>query len=73
MLLGRFASQVAEGARQAGMDPEKIFIGKDHHDVGLMLARTVKTSDWVLVKGSRIMRMEEIIKELKDALYEKNH
>jgi UDP-N-acetylmuramoyl-tripeptide--D-alanyl-D-alanine ligase len=70
-LLGRFASQVAEGAAQAGMDPHNISIGKDHRAVAQMLARTVKAGDWVLVKGSRIMRMEEVIKELKDALYEK--
>jgi UDP-N-acetylmuramoyl-tripeptide--D-alanyl-D-alanine ligase len=67
-LLGQFAPQVAEGARQGGMDPHNISIGKDHHAVGLMLAQTVKTGDWVLIKGSRIMRMEEIIRELKDAL-----
>jgi UDP-N-acetylmuramoyl-tripeptide--D-alanyl-D-alanine ligase len=67
-LLGRFAPQVAEGAKQAGMDPHTISIGKDHHAVGLMLAQTAKTGDWVLVKGSRIMRMEEIIKELKERL-----
>jgi UDP-N-acetylmuramoyl-tripeptide--D-alanyl-D-alanine ligase len=67
-LLGRFAPLVAEGAEQAGMDPQKIFIGKDHHAVGLHLAGVVKKGDWVLVKGSRIMKMEEIIKELRDAL-----
>ena len=67
-LLGRFAPLVAEGAKQAGMDPQKIHIGKDHHAVGLMLARIVKDGDWVLVKGSRIMRMEEIIKDLKERL-----
>jgi UDP-N-acetylmuramoyl-tripeptide--D-alanyl-D-alanine ligase len=67
-LLGRFASQVAQGSRQAGMDPRKISIGKDHHAVGLMLARTVKKGDWVLVKGSRIMQMEETIKELKEMI-----
>jgi UDP-N-acetylmuramoyl-tripeptide--D-alanyl-D-alanine ligase len=67
-LLGRFAPQVAEGATEAGMDPHNISSGKDHRAVGLMLAQTAKTGDWVLVKGSRIMRMEEIIKELKDTL-----
>jgi UDP-N-acetylmuramoyl-tripeptide--D-alanyl-D-alanine ligase len=71
-LLGRFASQVATGAREAGMDTHNISIGKDHHAVAQMLAQIVKTGDWVLVKGSRIMRMEEVIKELKDALHEKN-
>jgi UDP-N-acetylmuramoyl-tripeptide--D-alanyl-D-alanine ligase len=67
-LLGRFASQVAEGATEAGMDPHNISIGKDHHAVGLHLSGVAKKGDWVLIKGSRIMRMEAIIKELRDAL-----
>jgi UDP-N-acetylmuramoyl-tripeptide--D-alanyl-D-alanine ligase len=67
-LLGQFASQVAQGAQEAGMDPQAIYLGKDHHDVSLRLSGMVKKGDWVLVKGSRIMKMEEIIKELRDAL-----
>jgi UDP-N-acetylmuramoyl-tripeptide--D-alanyl-D-alanine ligase len=67
-LLGRFAPLVLRGAELAGMDPRKILIGKDHHALGLLLARTVKKGDWVLIKGSRIMRMEEIITELRNAL-----
>jgi len=67
-LLGRFASQVAEGATEAGMNPQAICIGKDHHAVSLHLSGILKEGDWVLVKGSRIMKMEEIIKELRDAL-----
>jgi UDP-N-acetylmuramoyl-tripeptide--D-alanyl-D-alanine ligase len=72
MLLGQFAPLVAEGAEQAGMDPQKIRIGKDHHAVGLHLSGIVKKGDWVLIKGSRIMKMEEIIKELKDTLWKKS-
>lgn len=67
-LLGRFAPHVAQGAQETGMDPRAIAIGKDHHDISLQLARTVKNGDWVLVKGSRIMRMEEIIQELRKIL-----
>ncbi|OGP85894.1 MAG: hypothetical protein A2Z08_01000 [Deltaproteobacteria bacterium RBG_16_54_11] len=67
-LLGRFASQVAEGATEAGMDPRAVTIGKDHHAVSLHLSGILKEGDWVLIKGSRIMKMEEIIKELRDAL-----
>jgi len=65
-LLGRFAPRVAQGAQEAGMDPRAITIGKDHREVGLRLARTLKKGDWVLIKASRIMRMEEIIQELRD-------
>jgi len=67
-LLGQFAPLVAEGAGEAGMAPQKIRIGKDQHAVGLQLSRIVKKGDWVLIKGSRIMQMEEIIKELKERL-----
>jgi len=65
-LLGQFAPHVAQGAEEAGMDPQAICIGKDHREVGLRLAHTLKKGDWVLIKGSRIMRMEEIIQELKE-------
>jgi UDP-N-acetylmuramoyl-tripeptide--D-alanyl-D-alanine ligase len=71
-LLGNFAPLVAEGATEAGMDPQAIYIGKDHHAVSLHLAGILKEGDWVLVKGSRIMKMEEIIKELRDALWKKS-
>jgi UDP-N-acetylmuramoyl-tripeptide--D-alanyl-D-alanine ligase len=67
-LLGRFAPHVAQGAQEAGMDPRAIAMGKDHHDVSLRLARTVKKGDWILIKGSRIMCMEKIIQELKEIL-----
>jgi UDP-N-acetylmuramoyl-tripeptide--D-alanyl-D-alanine ligase len=59
---------VARGAEEAGMSPHAVYIGEDHHAIALRLAQSVKKGDWVLVKGSRIVKMEEIIKELRDAL-----
>ncbi len=67
-LLGQFAPHVARGAQEAGMAPQAIHIGEDHHAVSRRLARALKKGDWVLIKGSRIMKMEAIIKELRDAL-----
>jgi len=67
-LLGQFAPHVAQGSQEAGMPPEAVYIGEDHHAVSLRLARQLHKGDWVLVKGSRIMKMETIIKELGDAL-----
>ena len=66
--LGQFAPNVARGAQEAGMKPQAIHIAKDHHDVSLHLAQALRKGDWVLIKGSRIMKMEEIIKELRDIL-----
>jgi UDP-N-acetylmuramyl pentapeptide synthase len=67
-LLGQFAPHVAQGAHEAGMPPKAVYIGEDHHAVSLHLARQLHKGDWVLVKGSRIMNMEIIIRELGNAL-----
>jgi UDP-N-acetylmuramoyl-tripeptide--D-alanyl-D-alanine ligase len=67
-LLGQFAPHVAQGAQEAGMPPEAVYIGQDYHAVSLRLAQQLHKGDWVLVKGSRIMNMETIIRELGNAL-----
>jgi len=67
-LLGQFAPCVVQGAKEAGMNPQAIYLGTDRRDVALRLAQLVKKGDWVLLKGSRIMKMEEIIEDLRKAL-----
>ena len=50
--------------RENGMDTQAIVTGtKD--DLLLALRRTLKPGDWVLVKGSRAMAMEDVVWELK--------
>jgi UDP-N-acetylmuramoyl-tripeptide--D-alanyl-D-alanine ligase len=61
---GDFAAVVARGAREAGMDAWAIVTGaKD--ELLYALRRTLKPGDWVLVKGSRAMAMEDVVWELK--------
>jgi UDP-N-acetylmuramoyl-tripeptide--D-alanyl-D-alanine ligase len=61
---GDFAAVVARGAREAGMDARAIVTGaKD--ELLYALRRTLKPGDWVLVKGSRAMAMEDVVWELK--------
>jgi UDP-N-acetylmuramoyl-tripeptide--D-alanyl-D-alanine ligase len=61
---GDFAAVVAHGAHDTGMDARTIFTGtKD--DLMHALRRTLKPGDWVLVKGSRAMAMEDVVWELK--------
>jgi UDP-N-acetylmuramoyl-tripeptide--D-alanyl-D-alanine ligase len=65
-LLGaRAVEQVREGALRGGMPAEKIFVGKSHSDLVRQLRRRLRRGDWLLVKGSRGMRMEKIIAGLK--------
>jgi UDP-N-acetylmuramoyl-tripeptide--D-alanyl-D-alanine ligase len=64
-LLGRQAAVVKAGALSGGMDEKKLIIGKDHNDVARQLKSHLKKGDWLLIKGSRGMKMEKILGELK--------
>ena len=64
---GDFAGHVADGAAGAGMDSKKIFTGtkealmevlKDHLGPG----------DWVLIKGSRRMAMDQVVDKLRNEM-----
>jgi UDP-N-acetylmuramoyl-tripeptide--D-alanyl-D-alanine ligase len=63
-LLGAQAKQVRRGALEAGMPAERIFIGKDHADIAKRLRSDLKKGDWLLVKGSRGMKMETVLDKL---------
>jgi len=66
-LTGSFASQVAGGARNAGMGAGDIFVGSKR-DIVRNLSGWLRPGDWVLVKGSRSTGMEEIVRWMtKDA------
>jgi UDP-N-acetylmuramoyl-tripeptide--D-alanyl-D-alanine ligase len=64
-LLGPQAALVKAGARSGGMGEEKIIIGKDHGAVARHLRGHVKKGDWLLIKGSRGMKMERVLDALK--------
>ena len=61
---GNFSEAVATGARQAKMSAENIFSGSKD-DIIEGLKQTLKPGDWVLIKGSRGMAMEDIVNALK--------
>ena len=64
-LLGDQARQVRAGALRAGMKAEQVVIGADHGQVAECLRRQLRRGDWLLVKGSRGMKMERVLQELK--------
>ncbi len=64
---GENAKHVSNGALNYGMKPEYIFTGTKKEIIN-NLSKKLNKSDWILIKGSRSMAMEEIVKELtKDA------
>lgn len=61
---GVHAEDVARGARTAGLDSACIFTGTKK-EILEDLQRWLKPGDWILVKGSRGMAMEEVVHGLQ--------
>jgi UDP-N-acetylmuramoyl-tripeptide--D-alanyl-D-alanine ligase len=47
------------------MRPEQIIIGKDHAEIAARLRERLAPGDWLLVKGSRGMKMERVVETLR--------
>jgi UDP-N-acetylmuramoyl-tripeptide--D-alanyl-D-alanine ligase len=58
--LGRQAERVVAGAREAGMAASRTQVATSHEDAAERLRGGLHAGDWVLVKGSRSMRMERV-------------
>jgi murE/murF fusion protein len=59
--LGEKAEIIAQKARDAGMEAGRVLVSKDHRQLLLRLKEIIGRGDWILVKGSRAMSMEEIV------------
>ncbi|MBW2502461.1 MAG: UDP-N-acetylmuramoyl-tripeptide--D-alanyl-D-alanine ligase, partial [Deltaproteobacteria bacterium] len=67
---GSLAKNIVTGARDAGMKPETARHFRSKKELVAWLAELVRTGrigagDWLLVKGSRGMRMEEVLELLR--------
>ncbi len=67
---GMHAENVAEAAQAAGMQPSHVRVFKEPQMMGewvcqLLADGSLGARDWLLVKGSRGMRMEKLIDELE--------
>ncbi len=64
--LGEFSKDVSKGARMAGL--KNVFPFRDKERLIAKLLPYLEEGDSLLVKGSRGMKMEEIVKRLKERL-----
>jgi len=62
--VGDLAKLIARGAKEAGMQPGSISRYADNQEAIKKLVDILVPGDVVLVKGSRGMRMEEIVEGL---------
>ncbi len=62
--LGDYAPSVIAGAQAEGLNPENAQVIQNHEEASQRAQSLVTRGDWVLVKGSRSMRMERIVNTL---------
>ena len=60
-LQGEYSAITATAAKDGGLSQENIFIVQDSKEGIAYLKKNLKKGDWVLVKGSRRMKMEMIV------------
>jgi UDP-N-acetylmuramoyl-tripeptide--D-alanyl-D-alanine ligase len=68
VFLGEQAKFCALGAQAAGAREPQIHLAQTHEQVLRALGRVIEGGDWILIKGSRRMRMERIVEGLKKQL-----
>jgi UDP-N-acetylmuramoyl-tripeptide--D-alanyl-D-alanine ligase len=65
-LLGRQARAVKAGALGAGMEENRVAIGKNHGHIAALIRKHARRGDWILFKGSRGMKMENVLAALRE-------
>lgn len=63
--LGPRARWIAEEAIAAGLPPDRVFATDDRKELIAVLRETLRPGDFVLIKGARGMRMEDIVAALR--------
>ena len=64
--LGQQAPFLKQGAQEGGMPAERIFVADHHEGILAKLREVGQENDWIMVKGSRLMKMEQIVQGLQD-------
>jgi UDP-N-acetylmuramoyl-tripeptide--D-alanyl-D-alanine ligase len=61
VVYGNFNQEVAAGAQEGGLAPERIMLVNSPGEGARVLQEFLQPGDWLLVKGSRSMHMEGVI------------
>jgi UDP-N-acetylmuramoyl-tripeptide--D-alanyl-D-alanine ligase len=64
LAMGKQASYLLAGAAEAGMAWDQLTEAGNHEEIAAQVHSLLVAGDWVLVKGSRGMRMEKVVEAL---------
>ena len=64
-VMGEMAETVADGAREGGLPAGAVIVAGDHEEILADLLTAVNPGDFILVKGSRGMRMERVAEGIR--------
>ena len=64
LAMGKQASHLLAGAAEGGMPSERLIEGNNHKELAEKVQALITPGAWVLVKGSRGMRMEKVVENL---------
>ena len=64
LAMGKQASHLLAGAAEAGMARDQLTEADNHEKIAARVHSLMAAGDWVLVKGSRGMRMEKVVEAL---------
>ncbi|HEX8227879.1 MAG TPA: UDP-N-acetylmuramoyl-tripeptide--D-alanyl-D-alanine ligase [Chloroflexia bacterium] len=65
VVVGSLGRLIGEEALRSSMAQDRVFFAADNEQVAVYLKRVLKPGDYVLVKGSRGLKMEQIVDALK--------
>jgi len=68
LAMGKQAHHILGGAAEGGMPSDRLIQGNDHGELAYKVRALLTPGAWVLVKGSRGMRMEKVVEALLQAL-----
>jgi UDP-N-acetylmuramoyl-tripeptide--D-alanyl-D-alanine ligase len=72
LTVGKFSCAIGQGAKYSGMSIKKIFAFDNNEKASAYLLENLKAGDLVLIKGSRKMKLEEVVLSLK-SLYDRQN
>jgi UDP-N-acetylmuramyl pentapeptide synthase len=64
LAMGKQASHLLAGAAEGGMARDQLSQAATHEQIATQVHGLLAAGDWVLVKGSRGMRMEKVVEAL---------